>query len=580
MRPSLLRWLAVIHVVLLVTIRIVTDRDDVNNWDLIPFLNAQVEAWPSLLQRSEVHFRNPFSVPLYIIGGESVLGAVLFPLFGRVSLYWANPLFAFCCAALFLFLVDRLFASVLAGSGSDDASHDRARTWAWLALSMSPVFLTFTSTSPFNVQGYAVIVLGLLGVEEFARGRDGRGTVFLALAFLFIAQGYALSLFLPYYVLAWALLRAFFLRRPRVLRCLLPMALLAVVAHVGSGGAYLRKIAPWNPHDTGNVLAGGGSALAGRIFYFWQQSFWPSPSPGAYTVAFGPVFLWVALAWFALRARPWGRTRRELGMAFAGLLLLGFAYAPSFLSPVVKSHRSLPADLLLVTLAAMALVALVGDPSGKGRLRRGEVLAVLAAGALLSDARYLRAVLRVDHTENHFPVFDLDPADSLVRHDLQHAIEAMRYQSEALGAALLIVYPRVPRSESTTDPALFHARFLRHFGPYAERTDLAFACHFCEPRYGCPFPDVRGQPCAETCCPRSPVPEWRRWRDEGRPVFLWSWAPAQEDVWTVSRESVLPRAEAEALPVLLPEEMSDWECEELVPPGVARQEGGKPHEGR
>ena len=575
MRAALLRRLAVAHVGLLVAIRIVTDRDDVNNWDLIPFLNAQVEAWPALLQRPEVHFRNPFSVPLYIIGGESVVGALLLPLFGRVSLYWANPLFALCCAAFFVFLVDRFFARVLADPASGDPSLDDARTWAWLALSMSPVFLTFTSTSPFNVQGYLVLVLGLIGVEEFVRGRESHGTLFLALGFLLIAQAYALSLFLPYYVVAWALLRACLLRRPRVLRCLVPMALLAVIVHVASGGAYLRKIAPWNPHDTGNVLA-GGSALAGRILYFLRQAFWPSPSPGAYDVAFGPVFLCVAIAWFAFRAWPWGRRRSELGAAFAGLLLLGFAYAPSFLSPVVKSHRSLPADLLLVTLAAMALSALVGQ----GRLRRREVLAVLVAGALLSDAHYLLAVLRVDHTRNHFPVFDLDPADSLVRHDLQHAIEAMRYQSEILGAALLIVYPRVPRNESSTDPAVFHARFLRHFGRYTERSDLAFACHFCEPRYGCPFPDVRGQACAGTCCPTSPVSEWRRWRDEGRRVFLWSWAPVQEDVWTVSRESVLPRAEARGVEVLLPEEMSDWECEELARPDVTRREKEASLQGR
>lgn len=53
---------------------------------------------------------------------------------------------------------------------------------------MSPVILTFMSTSAFNMQSYGVIVLGLVGSEYFLQRRPVVGFVLLAVAFCLMSQ--------------------------------------------------------------------------------------------------------------------------------------------------------------------------------------------------------------------------------------------------------------------------------------------------------------------------------------------------------------------------------------------------------
>ena len=101
-------------------------------------------------------------------------------------------------------------------------------------------------------------------------------------------------------------------------------------------------------------------------------------------------------------------------------------------------------------------------------------------------------------------MFDYDPADGIVRHDLQQVIETMRAQVEQEKAGILLHYPR-GRAENSTDPALFYGRMLRHFGPWQQRHDLVFTCEFCAPRYGCPFPEVATKGCRKKCCLQDPV---------------------------------------------------------------------------
>jgi len=189
--------LAIAHVALLILVRAVRDADDVSQWDLISFLNAQCDSLGAVLRRPEVHFLNPFSFPIYNVGAESAVSTVLHKGFGYLSLHWSTLLVLLVYDAVFLYVVDGLFRLVL--------EDERARAWGWLLLSMSWVTLTFASTQAFTMQAYWVIVLALSGVEWFAHGRDGRGTLCLAVAFLFMSQGYALSFLIPYYTVAWAL---------------------------------------------------------------------------------------------------------------------------------------------------------------------------------------------------------------------------------------------------------------------------------------------------------------------------------------------------------------------------------------
>jgi len=92
------------------------------------------------------------------------------------------------------------------------------------------------------------------------------------------------------------------------------------------------------------------------------------------------------------------------------------------------------------------------------------------------------------------------------------------------GAVVVIYYPR-EYSENTTDPAVFFARFLRHFGPYRDRPELIIPCRWCEAaggiQYGCPFPEVLNQECGQVCCYSDPLAEIVRRGLTVRKVVLW-----------------------------------------------------------
>jgi hypothetical protein len=542
---------AIAHVALLILVRAVRDADDVSQWDLISFLNAQGDSLGAVLRRPEVHFLNPFSFPLYNVGSESAVSTVLHKGFGLLSLHWSTLLVLLVYDVVFLLVVDGFFRLVL--------EDERARAWGWLLLSTSWVTLTFASTQAFTMQAYWVIVLALLGVEWFARGRDERGTLCLAVAFLFMAQGYALSFLIPYYTVAWALFRAVACRRPRGLRSLVVVAALVLLANLASHGAYLRKISPVTPFESGPVLADGG-ALLSRLVFFLRQSFWPVIRVDGVPVGFAPYFLYGAalvLAAGALARRPRARFDRRdvLAVAMAaGLLVVG--YAPSFLNPVVKSQRTVPGELFLALVVVLGAAALVR----RGALDPGRVSTVVLACVLLSDAVYLGLTLRADHTRNHSPLFDFDLSDGEVRHDMQAAILEMKDQVERLGGAVVIVYPR-GYSENTTDPALFHARVLRHLGRFAGHPEIIFPCRFCDARYGCPFSDLLGRECALRCCHDDPRLAIEQAQHAGRNVFLWWWKDAPRDVPFLRRESVVEGIPGATLvPVPVAPGVLGWEC--------------------
>src|SRR5258708_24042451 len=94
------------------SVRAVRDADDVSQWDLISFLNAQCDSLGAVLRRPEVHFLNPFSFPIYNVGSESAVSTVLHKGFGYLSLYWSTLLVLLVYDGVFLFLVDRLFRLV------------------------------------------------------------------------------------------------------------------------------------------------------------------------------------------------------------------------------------------------------------------------------------------------------------------------------------------------------------------------------------------------------------------------------------------------------------------------------------
>src|SRR5207244_11339323 len=114
--PRLIRQVLILHVIVLVLVRVFRDADDFSDWELIPFLNANSFAslW-QLLQRPEVHFRNPFSFSMNV-GAESVLSAVLLRGLGHFSLYWSNVFVLLFYDALFFALVYGLFSVVFANA--------------------------------------------------------------------------------------------------------------------------------------------------------------------------------------------------------------------------------------------------------------------------------------------------------------------------------------------------------------------------------------------------------------------------------------------------------------------------------
>ncbi|HSB62243.1 MAG TPA: hypothetical protein VLI67_11020, partial [Vicinamibacteria bacterium] len=140
-------------------------------------------------------------------------------------------------------------------------------------------------------------------------------------------------------------------------------------------------------------------------------------------------------------------------------------------------------------------------------------------------------------------------------------------------AVLVIVYPR-GYNENTTDPGMFHARFLRHFGRFTGRPDVVFPCRFCDPRYGCPFPALHGAGCAARCCYEDPAPTVREARRVGRPVLLWWWTATPREVPSLSLEGLLaalPGASLKAVP--LPASMRGWACYEVILPSPGAPSG-------
>ena len=544
--PRVARQFLILHVVVLVLVRVVRDADDFSNWDLIPFLNANAfVSLGKLLQQPEVHFHNPFSFSMNV-GAESVPSAVLLRGLGHLSLYWSNVLILLFYDAVFFALVYGLF-SVLFANGFSECV-------AWSFIAMSPVILTFSSTSAFNMQGYSVVVLGLLGCEYFLRKRPILGTALMGGAFGAMPQGYPLGLFLPYYASCWVVLRAV-MGHPRlgtaepqmpstigvrwVAACL--GAILGIVALVEywSGRTYVATISPLAPVGPyGGIPPGQWSKLGQRTVLFLRQSFAPIYKVDGVAVGFAPYFVYVAVITVAAlvlwrksagggvcrtpRIRPSVASRRVLGVIVAiGTIVCG--YLPAFLNWVVKSQRAVFGDLFLVILATHW----IGSIRERRLLRPQTIVIVLAVVLCASDSYYLYFTLSVDHSRNHSPVFDFDMVDGVARHDLVAAIEVMREQVEKENAALVIYYPD-SYNENHTDPAVFFARFLRHFGRYDRRPGLMFPCRWCEVKYGCAFPGVRGRACSANCCYNDPLFEIRSQRRAGKRVLLWWWREPRE----------------------------------------------------
>ena len=174
--PSLgrVRALLVCHFLALVALRLVYEADDFNNWDLVSFLNANAfSSLGALLDLPQVHFRRPFSFPVYNTGAESVLSILLHRAFSQVSLYWSNAAVLFVYDLVFVAALYRLFRLVFAEVFLE--------CLAWALLAMSPVVLTFASTSAFDMQGFATLALALLGTEYVVQSRPAAGVALLVI---------------------------------------------------------------------------------------------------------------------------------------------------------------------------------------------------------------------------------------------------------------------------------------------------------------------------------------------------------------------------------------------------------------
>ena len=305
-------------------------------------------------------------------------------------------------------------------------------------------------------------------------------------------------------------------------------------------------------------------------------------------VGFAPYFVYMALIAFAalllwrkslgggVRPTPGirssGSSRRLLGVTAVGSAIL-FAYLPAFLPSEVKSQRAVFGDLFLAILAAHW----IGSIRERRLLRPETIVIVLGLLLCASDSYYLYFTLSVDHSKNHSPVFDFDLVDGVARHDLVAAIDVMREQVENENAALVIYYPEC-FNENHTDPAVFFARFLRHFDRYDRRPGLIFPCRWCEVKFGCPFPGVRERECSATCCYHDPLFKIRSARRAGKRVLLWWWREPREvrdqGRWVSNREGLASDSPKRLLRRLerryamarieLPHAAAGWECYELV----------------
>jgi hypothetical protein len=540
--PAVIRGLLILNVAVLVVVRLIRDADDFSDWDLIPFLNANAfESLWQLLQRPELHFRTPFSVTMNV-GSESVPSTILLRIFGHISLYWSPVLVLFVYDTVFFLLVFLFFSAVFADAFSECV--------AWALIAMSSIILTYAATSAFNMQGYVAILLGLLGCEYVLQKRAIVGTAALTAAFGVMPQGYPLGLFLPYYAISWIALRTVmgqrgFGRLPqpsdprlptalwRAARCILLVAVLVAIVQYLSNNTYVGMISSLVPSGpSASVPPGQWWKLGERIVLFVRQSFVPVYRVDDVPVGFAPYLVYVAVFGVALlvlcrrivrspKPVPRLRRARRLGGALVTIFAVATViagYIPAFLSQPVKSQRAVFGDFFLITLSAHW----IASTRERSHVRSRTIACILASVLFASDAYYLHFTASVSHAMNHSPVFDFDLADGLARHDIATAIGMMREQVVNEHAALVVYYPQCYQ-ENTTDPALFFARFLRHFGRYRGRRDVIFPCRWCEVKYGCPFPAVIDRPCRSTCCYNDPLSEIRSQRLGGKRVFLWWW---------------------------------------------------------
>lgn len=575
--------LLVFHVFSLILIRTIIDADDFNNWDLIPFLNANTadSLW-DLLQRPEVHFLRPFSFPLYNVGAESVFSAVLFRFFGHISLYWSNVLVLLIYDIIFLFLVYKVLSLLFP---------DRLMQYlSWVLISMSPVLLTNASTSAFNMQGYCVILLGLCGTEYMLRKRLLLGGGLLAMAFLFISQGYPLAFFLPYYIGAWLIWRITYhsvsntdlrdgiysgsIVLPAIM-CGIYVSLMVIFVQHASKGIYLGKISPLNPHDSGNLFSSIGEILF-RFVFFLKQSFIPEIKVDNVPVGFGPYFIYLTVLVSSILIVTGYLREKKLGLwialpyynrikiwmySLASFGLVMFGYLPAFLNPIVKSQRTVLGDIFLVII----IIAIISRLDIRELIKKRIVILLLSLLVLASDSYYMYFVMSVDHSDNHSPVFDFDLSDGRVRHDLVAAIKTMKAQATEERALLVIDYPR-GYSENTTDPGMFFAHFLRHYGRFETSKELVFPCKWCDNRYGCPFPGL-DRDCANKCCYKSPEIIIKSALGADKKVIVWEKNDSENKTAFVllgfNRKTIDLTAEGN-----MPAQIRDWDCFELLPEGI------------
>ena len=383
--------LAVLHLAALIAIRLWTDADDFNNWDLIGFLNANAfSSLGEVLGLREVHFANPFSFPMYNTGAESVVSTVVHRAMSGVSLYWSNT--------VVLVLHDLVFFAAVAGLFRFVFADALVRACAWMLVAMSPVLLTFPSTLSFDMQGFSTIALGMLGCECLLASRRAAGLALLALAFLTISQAYPLSFFLPLFCAVWTGSRA--MQRAASERGLdggfvwaVVLAAAAVVAGVmvveaGSGGTYLAKAFGVVAAPIRYLEAASKPDVesAGRVAQLLKAAFLPTTVATGVQPAFAPFGVLAVLlalgAFAALRirpleggAKPWLRGACSAA-AWAGLVVFG--YMPAAFGMNAKSQRCYFGDLFLV----MAVAVLLGWV-----LRRVELFSAKGASATGGRAR-------------------------------------------------------------------------------------------------------------------------------------------------------------------------------------------------
>jgi hypothetical protein len=534
-RLSVLRVVLLVHLVALVAIRLFTDADDFNNWDLISFQNANsFSSLSTLLRMPQVHLLNPFSFPAYNTGAESVLSILLHHAMSRVSLYWSNTVVVVFYDAILLVALCKLFRLVFADAFDEVA--------AWILVTMSSVVLTFASISAFDMQAFATITLALLGCERILQSRRRSGIVLLVVAFLCISQAYPLTFYLPLFCLVWTASRlmvgwsapAAGRARNAVVVTATVLACTAVV-ELASGGAYLPKVFGVVAEPLSHNTGGAAGALEMRVPMFLREAVAPVRITLAPRIGFAPYFLWLSLLsvvalWLALRpcrdgsegeAATRGQVDWVAVLGWTGLVVFG--YLPALFGSNLKSQRCFFGDVFL----AMAVAAAVGRLVRRREIARTTVLAMLLVVLGASDAFYVTSVLAVDHRQVHRPIFDYDEADGVSRHKLDDVLNRMRVQIVRDHAGLIVYYPS-GWNENRTDPAMFYARFLRRVGPYQQRQNLIFPCHYCDIRYGCPFPDVGGRKCRSGCCYRDPLAiADQRPQLAGHKLFLW-WYTDQE----------------------------------------------------